>query len=209
MVVVLKALVAGFSYYGGYWNNPSGEVARRLDGVVVEGLRVRGLVLPVSFRAVKAVLREALYTTRPIVVIGLGLNPVTHTVDVELVAVNRAFFTQPDIEGYVANYEAIDSEGPLVAYTTLPVQEILEECRVKRGLPVKPSLHTGLYLCNTAAYLIMRYGLESKALAGFIHLPPSTINYLRGETSHGIPLQELIESTECILEVSAKKAKNT
>ena len=107
----MEALVVGFSYYGGYWSNPSGEVARALDGYVVGGLRVRGLVLPVSFKAVREALREALYATRPALVVGLGLNPSTRTVDIELAAVNRAFFTQPDVDGYVANYEEVESGG--------------------------------------------------------------------------------------------------
>jgi len=205
----LEALVVGFSYYGGYWSNPSGEVARALDGYVVGGLRVRSLVLPVSFKVVREALREALHATRPALVVGLGLNPSTRTVDIELAAVNRAFFTQPDVDGYVADYEEVESGGPFTVYTTLPVREIIGECRARRGLPVKPSLSTGLYLCNVAAYLIMRYGLEMRVPAGFLHVPPSTTNYLRRETSHGLPLQDIVESTLCVIEVAIKRGLET
>ena len=43
-------LVTGFSYYGVYPYNPSGDLAEKLDGAVVEGFKVIGRVLPVSFR---------------------------------------------------------------------------------------------------------------------------------------------------------------
>ena len=87
-------------------------------------MRVRGLVLQASFKAVRGALREALHATRPALVVGLGLNPSTRTVDVELAAVNRAFFTQPDVDGYVASYEEVESGGPFTVYTTLPVMNL-------------------------------------------------------------------------------------
>lgn len=198
----MDIVVTGFGYYGGYWNNPSGEIARLLDGVLINNFRVRGFVLPVSFNKARVILREILESFKPKLVLGLGLNPSTRMVDLELASVNKAFFTQPDVDGFTAKYIDVEGGGPSILYTTLPVEKILVECREKRLLPLRPSLSTGLFLCNTIAYIIMKYGVERNVPAGFLHIPPSTINQLRRETGFGLPLQDILDTVRCVLEVS-------
>jgi pyroglutamyl-peptidase len=43
------ALVTGFEPYGGRRRNPAGEIAERLDGAEIGGVRVVGRNLPVAF----------------------------------------------------------------------------------------------------------------------------------------------------------------
>lgn len=193
-------LVTGYDRYSGYTLNSSGEVAKFLNGDEVRGFRVVSYVFPVSLKVVKAQLPQLLADLRPDLVVGLGMSPTTRFVDVELASVNRVHFTIPDEDSYVAFFEEIVSGGPSVLHTTLPVSEIVSKCS-SGVLKVRPSLGTGLYLCNVAAYLIMKYGVENKRPAGFIHLPPSTNNLLRGETSHGYPIDELIEVVKCAIRV--------
>ena len=47
------ALVTGFEPYGGRGRNPAGEVAARLDGSEVAGVRVVSRNLPVAFAAAR------------------------------------------------------------------------------------------------------------------------------------------------------------
>lgn len=195
-------LVTGFGYYGKYWFNPSGEVAQLLSGREVRGYTIVSHVMPVSIRVVRSELPRILEELSPRLIIGLGLAPEATELSLELAAVNAAYFPKGDIESYRADYEPVVEGGSFVAYTTLPIKHILSECRDKKLLPLRPSLSTGLYLCNAAAYIIMSYGLKHNALAGFVHVPPSTVNYLRGESSHGVPLTTIAEAVECIIDAS-------
>jgi pyroglutamyl-peptidase len=195
-------VITGFNYYSSYWNNPSGELARALDGSIINSYRVKGFVLAVSLKNAVSKMKEILSTTKPKLIIGMGLNPATRFVDIELVSVNQTYFTQPDVDGNIVRLQKILDTGPQVAYTTLPLEKIMCECSEKKLLPIKPSVSIGLYLCNVVAYMIMTYGVEKKIPAGFIHLSPTTINLLRRETGHGIPFSEILEAVKCIIEVS-------
>jgi|GEM_PF-1137853 len=207
MSVENTILVTGYSYYSKYWFNPSGEVASTLNNLLIDNYRVVSRVFPVSFRIVTSELPMLLRELKPRVVLGLGLDPSARNIQVELVAVNYVFSDLVDVEGAQLKSLVISSEGPFTVYTTLPFREILIECGERRLLPVRPSLKTGLYLCNVVAYLIMKYGLEHNIPAGFLHIPPSTVNMLRGETDHGIPLNIILETVKCILEVAVKNNK--
>lgn len=198
----MNILVTGYSYYNRYWYNPSGEIARLLDNTEIDGLRIKGVVLPVSLVTVKSTLPKVIEEYKPRLILGVGLNPSTRFLDVELVAVNRVHFTEPDIDGVKVEYSEILPGESFTVYTTLPIEKILEECARKRGYPIRPSLRIGLYLCNVAAYIIMKYGNEWKVPAGFVHIPPSTTNLLRQETQYGIPLEEILNAVKCIIEVS-------
>jgi len=198
-------LVTGYSYYGKYWFNPSGEVARLLDGARFGDYVVKSVVMPVSLKAVKSTLPRLLRELEPSLAIGLGLSPGYREVVVELAAANYAYF-DTDVDGYKAELEPVDPEGPPIVYTTLPLKEIIRKCRGERLLPIRPGLGTGLYMCNVAAYMLMRYGLERGVPAGFVHVPPSTENYLRGEAPSGLPLSEILESIKCIIEEALRAA---
>ena len=71
----LIALVTGFEPYAGHRINPSAEIARRLDGATIAGVRVVGRVLPVEYGRIRAALVRVLaeLPARPAAVIALGL----------------------------------------------------------------------------------------------------------------------------------------
>jgi len=73
-----RVLVTGFEAFAGAASNPSGEVVRRLVSVpqpelAEAGVEVRGVVLPVSYRASGPALMAAIEAHAPNVVIALGL----------------------------------------------------------------------------------------------------------------------------------------
>src|SRR5712691_12245920 len=69
------ALLTGFEPYGGRGVNPASEVVPRLDGAEIEGVRVAGRVLPVSFGALQSRIHELMQKVAPVVVVSLGLWP--------------------------------------------------------------------------------------------------------------------------------------
>ncbi|MCC6053303.1 MAG: hypothetical protein LM569_03800 [Desulfurococcaceae archaeon] len=201
-------LLTGYSYYSKYWFNPSGEVARALDGAVINGYRVVSRVFPVSFRVVISELPRLLEELKPRVALGLGLDPRARQVQVELAAVNYAHSEVSDVDGTKLDFREIIPGDLRVVYSTLPVREVIEICGARRLLPVRPSLGTGLFLCNVAGYLLMKYGVEKGVPAGFLHIPPSTVNLMRGETDYGVPLGTIVETVKCVLEVAVKSFKH-
>jgi len=194
-------LITGFNYFDKYWFNPSGEVAKLLNDYEIWGFRVKSVVLPVSLKYVKQYLPMLLNDLKPLIAIGLGLAPLARECLVELASVNRASF-QKDNENYCTLYEEILPDSPFVVSTTLPIYRILHKCRLEKGLPIKPGFGTGLFLCNAVAYILMKYGVDNNLPSGFIHIPPSTINMLRGETQHGVSLNEIVECVKCVIEAT-------
>jgi len=83
-------LVTGFEPYGGRGINAASEEVKRLGGFEIEGARVVGRVLPVSFGALPARARELMWALDPRVVVSLGLWPGEPTIRRERVAVNGA-----------------------------------------------------------------------------------------------------------------------
>ncbi len=198
-----EVLVTGFTWFNGFQHNPAEEVAEALNGRIIEGYRVRALILPVSLRAVRSMLRRALEELRPRLALGLGLDPSAREVRLELVAYNIACFREPDVDGHRAWLEPVDPEGPRAAATTLPVERIARRCEEK-GLKLKPSVSLGTYVCNAAAYTIMSYAEKHGAMGGFLHVPPCTELALRSKLENSMPLHEQIEIVETVIEESLK-----
>src|SRR3989449_2381747 len=93
------ALLTGFEPYGGRGVNPATEGVTRLDGAEIEGVRVAGRVLPVSFGALRSRIHELMQKVAPVVVVSLGLWPGEPTIRLERVALNLADFEIPDNDG--------------------------------------------------------------------------------------------------------------
>ena len=68
-----KILLTGFSHYGVYYINPSMEIVQKLNGIVFNGFKVHGLVLPVSINKAPKILKDKLRILKPDIVIGLSL----------------------------------------------------------------------------------------------------------------------------------------
>jgi pyroglutamyl-peptidase len=172
------ALVTGFEPYGGRGINPASEIVRRVAGLEIEGARVVGRVLPVSFAALRPRVRELMRELDPRVVVSLGLWPGEPTVRLERVAVNVADFEIPDNEGALLRDDVVEAAGPTAVPATLPIRAI-ESALLRTGIPARLSASAGTYLCNATMYTFLR---TAQALAGarcgFVHLP-----YLPGQVA--------------------------
>jgi pyroglutamyl-peptidase len=167
-----QVLVTGFAGYGGRGLNPSGEIARALDGREILSYRVRGQVLPVSYASLRQALQSLLDELQPRAVICLGLWPGEATIRLERIGINVADFEIPDNEGTYLTDVAINADGARAAYSTLPLREI-ESSLLKAGIPAHISATAGTFLCNATLYniLSMAQAIRVPPLAGFIHVP--------------------------------------
>lgn len=162
-------LVTGFGPYGDEADNPSGAIARRIDGTQIGGHDVRGRVLPVDTEAVRDALAEAIDSIRPKVVLVTGVAPGRVAPALERVAINVRDFPIPDIAGRTPVDRPVVAQGPDAYLTTLPVKAVVEAWRAE-GIPGYVSNTAGTYLCNQTFYLA-RHLSEDSVRAGMLHIP--------------------------------------
>jgi pyroglutamyl-peptidase len=164
-------LLTGFESYAGRSLNPAEQVAKRLAGTAIAGVRVAGHTLPVSYRELGPRIAGLVAEVRPRAVICLGLWPGTPALRIERVAVNIADFEIPDNVGHMARGPVV--EGGAEAYrSTLPIHAIQDRL-LDAGIPARLSASAGTFLCNALMYHALRACAEHAPAApcGFIHLP--------------------------------------
>ena len=142
-----RALITGFEPYGGRGRNPAGEIATRLDGSEIAGIRVVGRNLPVAVAALDDIIPAMLAEVDPAAVIGLGLCPNEAVIRLERVAINLADFEIPDNDGLVLIDQPIDAGDSAARFATLPLRSI-QEALLPAGIPARLSNSAGTYLCN-------------------------------------------------------------
>jgi pyroglutamyl-peptidase len=166
------ALITGFEPYGGRGRNPAAEVAARLDGMAIAGVRVVTRNFPVAFGPLKDLIPAALDEVDPAVVISLGLCPGEAVIRLERVAINLADFEIPDNDGVVLVDQQVDADGASALFATLPLRQI-QVALLDAGIPARLSNSAGTYLCNKTLYRFL-CATEERGRAvpcGFIHLP--------------------------------------
>ena len=165
------ALLTGFEPYGGRGVNPATEVVTRLDGAEIEGARVAGHVLPVSFGALRSRIHELMQKVAPVVVVSLGLWPGEPTIRLERVALNLADFEIPDNDGALLRDDVVAAAAPTAIASTLPLRAI-EGALLRAGIPARLSTTAGTFLCNTTMYTFLHTEPAGRGVpCGFVHLP--------------------------------------
>jgi pyroglutamyl-peptidase len=165
-------LLTGFEPFDGDAVNPSGEVAKQLDGRVLGDCVVRSVILPVQHEAARAVVAPLLAAPGLAAVVHLGLAGGRARVSLERVAVNVMDYSRPDAHGRVLRDVACVEGGPPGYFSTLPLRDALAALTAE-GIPAAISNTAGTYLCNDISYTTL-HALDERALAistGFIHLP--------------------------------------
>jgi pyroglutamyl-peptidase len=172
-------LLTGFEPFDGDTVNPSGEVAKQLDGRVIGDCVVRSVVLPVQHEAARAVVAPRLEAPGLVAVVHLGLAGGRARVSLERVAVNVMDYSRPDAHGQLLRGVACVEGGPAAYLSTLPLRDMLAALTAE-GIPAAISNTAGTYLCNDISYTTLhalaRRGRSTPA--GFIHLPflPSMVS---------------------------------
>jgi pyroglutamyl-peptidase len=151
-------LVTGFGPFLDVGSNPSGRMARLMDGRRVLGHTVIGRSLPVSYARGLPLMVAQARAISPRLVVGMGVHRGPGVL-IECVGRNRAGPT-PDVDGMCP-----DSLGAGPA--ELPVD--LNAERLARALGGVLSMDAGQYLCNAWLYTALR---DVQAPSIFIHIPP-------------------------------------
>ena len=194
-------LLTGFEPFDGDTVNPSGEVAKRLDGRVIGDCVVRSVILPVQHETARAVVAPLLEAPGLIAVVQLGLAGGRARISLERVAVNVMDYSRPDAHGQVLSDVACVEGGPPAYLSTLPLREILAALTAE-GIPAAISNTAGTYLCNDILYTTL-HELVRRDLsipAGFLHLPflPSMVAaHSLEEASMDLPT--MIRAVEIVL----------
>lgn len=165
-----RVLVTGFGPYAEERDNPSGEIAERLDGSTEAGMSFHGCVLPVSSAAAPALLRDAIEAQLPEIVIVTGVTPARARPALERVAVNVADFPIPDIDGVESIDAPVVEDGPAAYFSTLPIKAILAGWQAA-GIDGYVSNSAGTYLCNQMFYLAQHLTAGTPTASGLVHIP--------------------------------------
>ena len=166
----MRVLVTGFEPFGGSGVNPSGEIAKALDGRDVGGVRIIGRVLPVRWGVAIQTAVDLIDEVRPDAVIMFGQAGGRAAMAVERIGINVCEGT--DNAGQAGDGRAIAPDGPDGVFSRLPVRDIVAAMRAA-GVPAEISNSAGTYLCNHVAYGVPKAlaAAGSQVPAGFIHVP--------------------------------------
>lgn len=165
----MRVLVTAFEPFGGAETNITQSIHSLLPDSVADWA-IEKVCLPVSFKRAPIVLREAIVTYSPDLVIMLGQCPTGENIRLERFAINMMDSTKADNDGYIPNEETIYNSQPLALQTPLPIKELERFC-TDNVQPVQVSNSAGLYICNRVYY----EALYAKQKAVFIHVPKNMV----------------------------------
>jgi pyroglutamyl-peptidase len=168
----MKALVTGFEAYGSHSSNPASEVARALDGSLIDNLAVTGVELPANLAQAGKELVAHIERVRPDITLCLGLWPGEPMIRLERVALNCLDFEIPDSTGLRIQGGVLEADGPDALRVTLAIDKA-RNALLEQGIPARLSGTAGTYLCNATLYHLLRYAQRERPTmrAGFLHLP--------------------------------------
>jgi len=164
-------LLTGFEPFGKHEINPTELIVRELDGEVIGGCKIKGLVLPVVFGDAGDILIKAIKKVNPGVVLCLGLAADRMEISIERLAVNLDDAEIPDNAGNQPVDQMIDPDGPAAYWSTLPIKEIAAALKMQ-NIPASVSMSAGTFVCNHVYYKLMLFLADRpKIKGGFVHFP--------------------------------------
>jgi pyroglutamyl-peptidase len=206
-------LVTGFEPFGGDAVNPSALVAHALHGKRIGGHRVVAVELPCVFDQSIAVLKAAIKTHSPALVLCLGQAGGRAALSFERIAVNINDARIADNAGaQPIDTRVIDSpRAPAAYFSTLPIKA-MQHAVARAGIAAEVSQTAGTFVCNHVFYGLM-HALKARRSAGasgsrpaprggFVHVP-----YLPEQTNSA-PSMRLADMTQGIaiaLEAALKR----
>lgn len=170
----MRVLVTGFGPFLDVTDNPSGRVARAVDGRVVNGLTLVGRELPVTFDGgpAAAVAHAREHDAR--VVVGLGVDRRTRTVDIETRAYNLG--AGADTSGRTVG--TLEPGGPPIVFSNV------DAVAFAAALGGRVDDDAGRYVCNAWLYRVGRALLPDRRVV-FVHVPHEGLDPERLVTAIG------------------------
>ncbi len=202
-------VVTGFEPFGGERINPSWEVARALDGEIIEGLAVKAIRAPVNCVKTAAHVTDAIERFRPRAFLGLGQAGGRAAISLERVAINLFQDRnggQLDTRG---DARTLIDGAPDAYFARLPLAAVLKALRRHR-IPATISLSAGAYACNAAMYAALHALRRRPAVpAGFIHLPYDAAQAARRPASPSMSLEMMERAVRLAIAVISGAAGET
>jgi pyroglutamyl-peptidase len=187
-------LITGFEPFGNHKINPSQLVVENLNGTIIDGVSITGIILPVNFTSSMEVLIKEIELISPDFVLCFGLDASSRSFQLEKIGLN---LKRDPYEDKLFNINKIDQNGPLFRVSSLPTFTISKEIR-KAGIFTRQSINPGIYVCNSVLYGVLGYisknNLDIKA--GFIHVPN-----LSTEDPKGMDLDTMLEASRITISI--------
>ena len=161
----MRILVTAFEPFGGAETNITQSILSLLPDSLADWA-IEKVCLPVSFRRAPIVLREAIATFSPNLVIMLGQCPAGENIRLERFAINMMDSQKTDNDNYCPSEEQIYPGAPLAYRTPINIKTIVHHLQEEK-FPVVLSNSAGLYVCNRVYY----EALHLKQNALFVHVP--------------------------------------
>ena len=167
-------LVTGFAPFRGERINPSWEIALRLDGDEIGGLKVKSVKVPVGCAVAVRRINAAIVRYRPRAILGLGQAGGRPAISIEKVAINLADEKAGADGSFGASAKPLIAGAPEACFARLPIPALMRELR-RREIPAHVSLSAGAYACNALMYASLHLTRRRQNMpVGFIHLPYDT-----------------------------------
>lgn len=161
----MHVLVTAFDPFKGESTNASQLVLEALK----ERIDIQVQILPTSFHRSYPLLRQAVSSYKPDVVILLGEAENRPYVSLERIAINMDDARIDDNDGVQLIQSKIERKGPDGLFTRLPIYNIAPKLK-EAGLKVQITNTAGTFVCNHIMYEAL-YHLPKKLPVGFIHVP--------------------------------------
>lgn len=195
-------LLTGFEPFAGESVNPSWELAWALDGEIVAGHRIVAVRLPCVFGHSLTVLRDAIASHEPALVLAIGQAGERSQLSLERVAINIDDARIPDNAGAQPTDAAIVAGAPAAYFSTLPIKAMLAALRAA-GIPAEISQTAGTYVCNHVFYGLMHaLGERSGVRGGFLHIPYLPEQAARHPGAPSLSLEVAIEGVRIALQAA-------
>ena len=199
------ALVTGFTPFADDTINPSAEIARKLDGEILDGMRVVGAVLPTEFARAPSALEALIEQHRPALVVALGLAGGRREISLERVAINLIDARITDNAGAQPIDEAVIADAPTAYFSSLPLKALLLHLR-GLDIPVAISHSAGTFVCNQVFFglahlLATRY---PAVIGGFVHVPYLPQQAVLHNNAASMALDMQVAAIRAIIETALK-----
>lgn len=161
----MKILVSAFDPFNQETTNASQLVLAEL----AKHDHIIPVVLPTSFHRSFPLLRQAIASYQPQMVLMLGEAGGRTHIQIERVAINLDDARIADNDGVQLIQQPIEPKGPVGIFTRLPYTKVLPELHAA-GHAISVSNSAGNFVCNHLFYEAL-YRLPKSLPVGFVHLP--------------------------------------
>ena len=188
-----KILITGFDPFAGEIINPAYEAVKLLPDELA-GVELVKLEVPTVFQTSIKMLRDAILTVNPDVVVCVGQAGSRFEVTVERIAINQDDARIPDNEGKQPIDEPIFGDGANAYFATLPIKAMVERMQ-QGGIPAAVSNSAGTFVCNHIMYGLL-YLIDKEfpdIRGGFIHVPYATEQVIGKTNMPSLTLEQIAE----------------